>query len=92
VVGWSSSHLAARHPRHHRRVSAPEATVVASRIGPAEIAEAALAASALLHSLRWAGVAVAIPAPPEVPLAVIALRTWADDLKTLAAVERRPPA
>jgi hypothetical protein len=66
--------------------------VVANRIGPAEIAEAALAASALLHSLRWAGIAVAIPAPPEVPLAVVALRTWAEDLKTLAAMEQRPPA
>jgi hypothetical protein len=92
VVGWSSSHFAARHPRHHHRASAPEAAVVANRIGPAEIAEAAMAASALLHSLRWAGVAVAMPAPPEVPLAVIALRTWADDLKTLAAMEQRPPA
>jgi hypothetical protein len=92
VVGWSSSLSAARHPHHHHRASAPEATVVAGRIGPAEIAEAALAASALLHSLRWAGIAVAIPAPPEVPLAVVALRTWAEDLKTLAAMERRPPA
>jgi hypothetical protein len=92
VVGWSSGHFAARHPRHHRRASAPEAAVVTGRIGPGEIAEAALAASALLHSLRWAGVAVALPAPPEVPLAVIALRTWADDLKTLAAMEQRPPA
>jgi hypothetical protein len=65
--------------------------VVTGRIGPADIAEAALAASALLHSLRWAGVAAAMPAPPEVPLAEIALHTWADDLKTLAAMER-PPA
>jgi hypothetical protein len=66
--------------------------VVAGKLGPAEIAEAALAASALLQSLRWAGVAVALPAPPEVPLAVIALHAWADDLKTLAAIQRQPPA
>jgi hypothetical protein len=92
VGGWSSSRFAARHPRHHRRTAAPEpAAVVTGKLGPAEIAEAALAASALLHSLRWAGVAIAIPAPPEVPLAVLALHAWADDLKTLAAIQR-PPA
>jgi len=65
--------------------------VTSGRVGPKELAEAALAGSALLHSLRWAGVSCALPAPPEVALAAVALRTWADDLTSLAA-EQRPPA
>jgi hypothetical protein len=65
--------------------------VTSGRVGPKELAEAALAGSALLHSLRWAGVSCALPAPPEVALAAVALRTWADDLNALAA-EQRPPA
>jgi hypothetical protein len=69
--------------------------VVSGRVGPRELAEAALAGSALLHSLRWAGVSCAIPAPPEVALAAVALRSWADDLSGLAgdeSAEHRPPA
>ena len=65
--------------------------MTSGRVGPKELAEAALAGSALLHSLRWAGVSCALPAPPEVALAAVALRTWADDLNALAA-EQRPPA
>jgi hypothetical protein len=65
--------------------------VRSGRVGPKELAEAALAGSALLHSLRWAGVSCALPAPPEVALAAVALRAWADDLNSLAA-EERPPA
>ena len=65
--------------------------MTSGRVGPKELAEAALAGSALLHSLRWAGVSCALPAPPEVALAAVALRTWADDLTSLAA-EHRPPA
>lgn len=66
--------------------------MVGGRVGPKELAEAALAGSALLHSLRWAGVSCALPAPPEVALAAVALRTWAEDLASLAAKEHRPPA
>jgi hypothetical protein len=69
--------------------------VVSDRVGPRELAEAALAGSALLHSLRWAGVSCAIPAPPEVALAAVALRSWADDLSGLTGdepAEHRPPA
>jgi hypothetical protein len=68
--------------------------VVGDGVGPRELAEAALAGSALLHSLRWAGVSCAIPAPPEVALAAVALRAWADDLSGLAGepAEHRPPA
>ena len=69
--------------------------MVGGRVGPRELAEAALAGSALLHSLRWAGVSCAIPAPPEVALAAVALRSWADDLSGLAgdeSAEHRPPA
>jgi hypothetical protein len=69
--------------------------VVSDRVGPRELAEAALAGSALLHSLRWAGVSCAIPAPPEVALAAVALRSWADDLSGLSGdepAEHRPPA
>ena len=65
--------------------------MTSGRVGPKELAEAALAGSALLQSLRWAGVSCALPAPPEVALAAAALRTWADDLNALAA-EQRPPA
>jgi hypothetical protein len=69
--------------------------VVSGKVGPRELAEAALAGSALLHSLRWAGVSCALPAPPEVALAAVALRSWADDLSGLAgdeSAEHRPPA
>jgi hypothetical protein len=65
--------------------------VTGGRVGPKELAEAALAGSALLQSLRWAGVSCALPAPPEVALAAVALHTWADDLYSLA-LEQRPPA